>query len=332
MENEVDIRVFKVVDRIRANTPRLGITEVIEKLGVRNTRSPEVKFEYAWRLPAGGSAVALWSEDIRVHPRTGHWFYVESLNIRHRRGGGLRNDDQVARTKTRVAVLREAFDKRTKFISLLQINRVPIDLLEQSAAAQVGVRVKDEYQWRVALWDEEGQRAVLVRGEGWNPTLEEIDGSAEPDARLEESTAPDPSDQIRLRFPDQQHRDQVEAISMAVATKYYRARGFTVEDVSPENLGYDLVVRGASGGAVTYVEVKGTSMYTQAFFLTRNELKAATSLSAWHLALVTSALTVPEMEVLTAKEALDRFGMDPLVWHCTPKLAGALSEEDRGPD
>lgn len=47
MDSEVDARVFSVIDRIRANSPKTGINEVIETLGVRDARYSDVKFEYA---------------------------------------------------------------------------------------------------------------------------------------------------------------------------------------------------------------------------------------------------------------------------------------------
>lgn len=282
MDNEVDPRVFSVIDRIRANSPKTGITEVIEKLGVRDARYSDVKFEYAWRQPSGGFIVTIWSEDVRVDPKTGNWFYVDPLDTKHRRGGGVRTAEQQMRAENRVDILRDAFqDRKSGFTGLLQINKIPIAQLEQNRKAEIGVRVKDDERWYVASWDNQRGRVILVRGTAsWVPNANDIDGAPQTGAAppAAEPAPPDPADQVAVVFPDQVHREEVERASVAYVRKDYEGRGYTVNDKSPDNLGYDLEVVDKSGKPVEHVEVKGRSLPTQAFFLTRNEWRRAHAL------------------------------------------------------
>jgi hypothetical protein len=154
------------------------------------------------------------------------------------------------------------------------------------------------------------------------PCLEDIDGTqpAKPSDGPEVLPA-DPTDQIQLRFPDQEDRDRVEDAATEKVTKEYEGQGFTVQDVSPDNLGYDLEVQDGTGKPVFHVEVKGTSSETPGYFLTRNEFERSRALDSWRLAIVTSALSQPRMHVLTAQEMQDGFGFEPLAWRCDLKMA-----------
>jgi hypothetical protein len=222
-----------------------------------------------------------------------------------------------------VEFLREAYEKNSICIGLLQTNELSIEQLEQNENASIHWRVKDSDHWHVASWDEERQRAILVRGpRGWVPSLEDIDGTqpAKP-SDDPEVLAVDSTDQIQLRFPDQEHRDRVEEAAMKKVTKEYEGQGFTVQDVSPDDLGYDLEVQDGTGKPVFHVEVKGTSSETLGFFLTRNEFKRALVLDSWRLAIVTSALSQPRMLVLTAREMQEGFGFEPLAWRCDVKIS-----------
>jgi hypothetical protein len=283
---------------------------------------------------AFGDSQSKAQEQLRVHAKTGNWFYIDSLDTIHRRGGGLRTDKQRERAENRVDILRDAFlDRKAGFTGLLQINKIPIEQLEQNSTAKISVRVKDEDRWYVASWDERRQRAIVVRARSDWATLDEIDGAANPEsAPPEEPPALNPEDQPKLVFPDQEHRDKVETASMEFVTTEYERCGFKVDDVSPQNRGFDLLVRDKEGRTVEYVEVKGTSMATPAFFLTRNEFLRAQGLPTWRLAIVTSALHARALKVLPAQEMFDSFGFDPLVYRCTPRLQGDLSEEERAPE
>ncbi len=69
---------------------------------------------------------------------------------------------------------------------------------------------------------------------------------------------------------DEMHSDpEVEAIAMHVATAYERAQGRMPEDVSAQNLGYDIRSE-APDGSIRYIEVKGRAQ-TGAVAITPNE-------------------------------------------------------------
>lgn len=339
MRNEVRPEVLRFIDERYLTAGSLGANDVLRKLGIRiiGKMDPE-QFEYAWKLPGGGYLVTIWSEDVKVHPDK-HWFYVDTLDTVHRRGGGEREEDQQRRAERRIRFLRELYQSKGEFIGLLQINRIPIEQLEQqNLSAKVSMRVKDIEQWHVASWDEARQRAVLVRGpRGWVPSHEEVEAVLAPSpASTAWTGAPakpppeHPEEQPRVWFPDQEHRDRVEAASISHVKDHYRKLGLKVEDVSPQNLGYDLVVSDQAGHPMQRIEVKGTSMDTQGFFLTRNEFKQGHALPTWRLAIVTSALTQPQLDVLTVQEMDTRFGFEPLVWRCRP-IGGDVSEDNRAP-
>jgi hypothetical protein len=71
---------------------------------------------------------------------------------------------------------------------------------------------------------------------------------------------------------DQEMRVAVEARAMNVATEFYNAQGWTVQDVHGTE-GYDLICR--RGGEVKHVEVKGTMTAGAEVILTPNEIRHA---------------------------------------------------------
>ncbi len=331
MQNEVNPVVFKVVDEIRANSPKLGITEVIQRMGVRD--ASEHGADYVWPLPGGGFLITIWSEFVHVHAN-GRWFYVETLDTKTRLGGGARSHLQQMRAEARVAALRQMHGSHQDGAAVLQINRVPIAELERNKNAKVGVRVKDPQRWHVARWDASRDRAILVRSGGdWAPTDAEVDehlarrrmdgvlnaqvqGCIVPADPPAEPPSPPPPPEPRLWFPDQEHRDAVEAAAMAHMTTFYEAQSLVVHDVSDKNLGYDLRVEDAVSIPRHLVEVKGTSTLTEGFFISRNERRCADREPAWCLAIVTSALTAPVERIYSASEVEELFSFEPLVWRC----------------
>lgn len=149
-----------------------------------------------------------------------------------------------------------------------------------------------------------------MRGEpGWVPSEGDIaDRQAVPEGAPSEPT---------LVFPDQEHRDLVEAAAVEAVTAEYCRRGLRVEDVGHQNLGYDLKV--FNGERESYhVEVKGTASSREGFFLTRNERRCSEKLPTWYLAIVTNALSDPYLQIYTAAQMEDAFDFDALVWRCDP--------------
>ncbi|MFG3707084.1 protein NO VEIN domain-containing protein [Micromonospora sp. NPDC047670] len=95
---------------------------------------------------------------------------------------------------------------------------------------------------------------------------------------------------------------QVEAAAMEAVTRDYEGRGWVVKDVSKDNLGWDLTCTSPDGD-VEKIEVKGVSGLRPAILLTPNEERAARVESGWRLAVVTKALTDPELLIVDAETA-----------------------------
>ena len=70
----------------------------------------------------------------------------------------------------------------------------------------------------------------------------------------------------------QQRRDEVERAAMNVALAFERNEGRVPEDVSQQNLGWDITSRGASGER--YIEVKG-HVRKGLTIMSQNEMKSA---------------------------------------------------------
>ena len=170
MDKEVAPVVFAVVENKRLSAHRLGATELVEKMGVRGARSQQ--FEYAWRATGDRIIATIWAEFVHVHT-SGRWFYIESLDTRHRLGGGDRGEEQKQRAERRLALLKRAYDNGQSFRAVLQTSQVPIAELERNA--KVAIRVRDDEEWHVADWRTPLGYAVLVRGlSGWAPSAAEV--------------------------------------------------------------------------------------------------------------------------------------------------------------
>ena len=101
----------------------------------------------------------------------------------------------------------------------------------------------------------------------------------------------------------------IEAIGMRVALEYERAQGRIPEDVSAENLGYDIrsltpgpspaaAGEGSQGEVVRYIEVKARA-HTGAIALTPNEWLMAQRLAGeYWLYVVEHAATAPELHTI----------------------------------
>ncbi|TDO34739.1 uncharacterized protein DUF3883 [Kribbella sp. VKM Ac-2527] len=103
-----------------------------------------------------------------------------------------------------------------------------------------------------------------------------------------------PGKQPRKKGPGPQygsaeHNRLVELEAMAIVTGGYEDEGWTVSDVSKQNLGWDLEVR--RGRSVNCVEVKGATGPLPEFFLTPNEHRAAAEKSNWVAVVITDIFT-----------------------------------------
>lgn len=96
---------------------------------------------------------------------------------------------------------------------------------------------------------------------------------------------------------------EVEAAGMKAVTRHYKRDGWRVQDVSKQNVGWDLTCT-APDGDVHRVEVKGVSGLAPKVLLTRNEERSAREDPGWRLAVVTKALVEPTLHFFDADTAL----------------------------
>jgi hypothetical protein len=115
-----------------------------------------------------------------------------------------------------------------------------------------------------------------------------------------------------LAFPDAAHIKAVDAAAIAAVSTLLRARGFAVHNREKDNCGYDLL--GVSDTEALHVEVKGTSRADARFFISANEYRSYQGDPRWRLAMVTSALSGPNIQLLTPDEVDRTFELTPDSW------------------
>lgn len=104
---------------------------------------------------------------------------------------------------------------------------------------------------------------------------------------------------------------KVELAAVQAVTHYYESEGWSVKDVSKENLGYDLVSRRKK--AELHVEVKGSSGSTIQFPITQNELERWKTDDTFVLAFVGKALgNAPAIQIFSGSVGLKQFYLRPL--------------------
>ncbi|GAA5124741.1 hypothetical protein GCM10023339_46730 [Alloalcanivorax gelatiniphagus] len=118
----------------------------------------------------------------------------------------------------------------------------------------------------------------------------------------------DPDEEITVSnhgagFGDSHHNLAVEEAAMAAVIEYYR--GWKFEDVSADKVGWDITFTEKATREVARVEVKGVSGDRPVVLLTANEIRAAEEENDWYLAVVTRALSNPEVIEYTAEQALE---------------------------
>ena len=102
----------------------------------------------------------------------------------------------------------------------------------------------------------------------------------------------------------------VERAAIRHVTRLYKGRGWLVSNVSAQNLGFDLVCRGA--GEVRHVEVKGASGEGQQFVLTANELRMWVKDKRFVLAFVPRALSRTPSTLFFPRSSMNQFAITPL--------------------
>ena len=109
----------------------------------------------------------------------------------------------------------------------------------------------------------------------------------------------------------------VERAAMEAVINYYD--GWDYEDVSADKVGWDVTFANKRTQEISRVEVKGVSGDHPTVLLTANEVRAAEEESDWHLAIVTRALSAPNVVEYSAQEAID--AAEPYVYRA--KMASA---------
>lgn len=112
-------------------------------------------------------------------------------------------------------------------------------------------------------------------------------------------------------FGDPERNRMVETAAVSKVTAHYRKQGWRVLDVSSEKRGYDLEC--IKGRVTQHVEVKGVTGDRQAVMLTENERHQAKEDRAFVLAVVTSALSEPNLHMYSAEDMFSQFEITPMI-------------------
>ncbi|RQO62951.1 hypothetical protein DBV14_02910 [Variovorax sp. KBW07] len=307
MDKEVDPHVLAVIDEMRLSGPRLTPVEIVAKMGVFDAR--DKPFDHAW-LATGDNVIAtIWAEHVNVGSG-GRWFYLESMDVQHRAGGGTRAPNQVQRAKDRLALLKRTFDAGQGFRTVLQTNRVAIAELESNKSAKVSTRVRDDAEWHVASWEPDQLLAVLVRGpRGWEPSEEEIKAAR---ARTSVAKADEPEAAEPVVVVADASPEEAQAAATDYVMRHFKGYGYKAEDVSGQKLGYDIEVSNAKGATLLRVVVKGTATGVPTFKLTSEENACSVREPLWRL-LVVSEATSPaaQHKIFKPSEVSQAPGFEP---------------------
>ena len=304
MDKEVDPRVLTVIDEMRLSGPRLTPVEIVAKMGVFDAR--EKPFDQAW-LATGDNVIAtVWAEYVNVGGG-GRWFCLEPLDTQVRAGGGARTPHQVQRAKDRLALLKRTFDAGQGFRAVLQTNRVAIAELESNKAAKVSTRVRDDAEWHVATWEPEQKLAVLIRGpRGWVPEEAELQ-AAKARGSVPEEAKPEPMAVV------QASPEEVQVAAMAYVMRHFKGYGYNAEDVTSQNLGFDVEVSNAKGATLLRIVVKGTSTGTPGVQLTSGQQACSEREPLWRLLVVADATTpTAQHKIYKPSEMAQAPGFEPL--------------------
>lgn len=303
MEKEVDPRVLTVIDEMRLSGPRLTPVEIVAKMGVFDAR--DKPFEHAW-LATGDNVIAtIWAEWVNLGAN-GRWFYLESLDVHHRAGGGERNAQQLQRAKDRLALLKRSYDAGNGFRAVVQTNRIAILEVESNKDAKVSTRVRDDDEWHVASWEPDQKLAVLVRGpRGWVPS------EAEVQAARERGNVPQKlSAAAKAADDDKATPEAVQAAALEYVVKHFTGYGYKAENMTGK--GFDLEVSNAKGQTLLRVTVKGTAPGVPSFKLSKEESDCSKREPLWRLLVVTDAGSgVAQHKIYKPTEISSAPGFDP---------------------
>jgi hypothetical protein len=128
-------------------------------------------------------------------------------------------------------------------------------------------------------------------------------------------------------FGTPESRKAVEKAAIKFVTKILKERGFVINNVERDNLGYDLSA--VKSSTVLQVEVKGTDSPQPRFFVTRNEARAADQHEEWKLFVVCQARSAPVLHEYTVEEMRRTFAFEPLAWECV-KMSKSVTSGKAG--
>lgn len=303
MDKEVDPAVLAVINEKRLTGEKRTPVEIIARMGVFDAR--QQASENAW-LATGDNVIAtLWAEFVSIGAG-GRWFYLESLDVQRRVGGGDRSSLQVQRAKNRLDLLKRTLDAGQGLRAVLQTNRVSILDVETDRAAKVSTRVPDDQEWHIATWDPDQKTAVLVRGpRGWLPTEEDMQAArargSVPAASQEGPSGP-------------ASREEVQVAAMDYLTRHFAGYGYKAENVAGQKLGYDIEVSDKKGATLLKLAVKGTAPGVTSFQLTGEERACAKRGDPWRLVVVTDAIGPTAQHKLYKPNEIDKApGLEPLL-------------------
>ena len=121
-----------------------------------------------------------------------------------------------------------------------------------------------------------------------------------------------------VNFPDAKHRKKVEKAAINAVRTLLGRKGYNIRDRQKDYCGYDLLATRKRQPKELHIEVKGTSTSEMQFFMTENERNYMNN-PKWRLAIVTSALTRPNVNMLNANQTQRAFNFSPIAWSARKK-------------
>ncbi|MEX0778842.1 MAG: DUF3883 domain-containing protein [Balneolales bacterium] len=123
---------------------------------------------------------------------------------------------------------------------------------------------------------------------------------------------------IGAGFGNPETNKDVEKAAIEKVTKLYENKGWSVESVESENLGFDLIC--TTDISVLNVEVKGISGLQESFILTRNEFNQIGKNENFLLCIVLNALSDnPKVVEYDQHKLKELFHFEPLQYHVRKK-------------
>jgi len=304
MDKEVNPAVLAVLNEKRLMGEKRTPVEIIAKMGVFDAYGKA--YEQAW-LASGDNVIAtIWAEFVSVGAG-GRWFYLESLDMQHRIGGGVRTPQQIQRAKDRLKLLKFSMDAALGVRTVLQTNRVAILDLETDKTAKVSMRVPDDQEWHIASWDVELKIAVLVRGpRGWLPSADDMLAARAQGAVPAAAQASPPAADLS--------EASVQATAMTYLTRHFAGYGYKTANVSSQNIGYDIEVSDKKGATLLKLAVKGTTPGLTSFQLSTEQRACAKKMDQWRLVVVTDTGSAAATHKLYKPSEIDNApGLEPLL-------------------